>query len=95
MNEELSGGGQGAGARKNKGWDHWEGFGRWERKGRVMGVLKGWKAEEKRKNYPTCLKCAIEKWLNDGKNKRSKFASTFRNEGCQEKQRRKKLKTNK
>ena len=44
MNEEFSGGGQGAGARENKGWDHWEGFGRWEMKGRLMGVLKGWKA---------------------------------------------------
>ena len=42
-----------------------------------------------------CLKCAIEKWLNDGKNIRSKFTPTFRNEGYQEKQRRKKLKTNK
>ena len=49
MNEEFSGGGQGAGARENKVWDHWEGFGRWERKGRVMGVLKGWKAGEKGK----------------------------------------------
>ena len=29
MNEEFSGGGQGEGARENKGWDHWEGFGRW------------------------------------------------------------------
>ena len=27
-NEEFIGGGQGAGARENKGWDHWEGF--WE-----------------------------------------------------------------
>ena len=42
-----------------------------------------------------CLKFAIEKWLNDGKNKRWKFASTFQNERCQEKQRRKKLKTHK
>ena len=31
MNEEFSGGGQGAGARENKGWDHWEGFARKER----------------------------------------------------------------
>ena len=48
MNEEFSGGGQGAGARENKGWNHWEGFGRWERNpGRLMGVLKGWRAGEK------------------------------------------------
>ena len=40
----------------NKGWDHWEGFGRWERKGRVMGVLKGWKEEEIGENYPAMLK---------------------------------------
>ena len=55
MNEEFSGGGQGAGARENKGWDHWEGFGRWERKGRLMGILKGWKGEEKGGNYPAML----------------------------------------
>ena len=55
MNEGFSGGGQGAGARENKGWDHWEGFGRWERKGRLMGVLKGWKAEEKEGKYPAML----------------------------------------
>ena len=43
MNEEFSGGGQGAGARENKEWDHKKEFGRWERKGRrVMGVLKRW-----------------------------------------------------
>ena len=47
MNKEFSGGGQGAGARENKGWDHWEGFGRWERKGRLMGVLKGGKRKKK------------------------------------------------
>ena len=41
MNEEFSGGGQGAGARKDRGREHWEGFWRWERKGRAMGVLKG------------------------------------------------------
>ena len=56
MNEEFVGGGQGAGARENKGWNHWEGCGRWERKGRVMGVLKGWKAGEKGKNYSAMLK---------------------------------------
>ena len=28
MNKELSGGGQGAEAPENKGWDHWEGFAR-------------------------------------------------------------------
>ena len=55
MNEEFSGGGQGEGARENKGWDHWEGFGRWERKGRVMGVLKEWKAGERGGNYPAML----------------------------------------
>ena len=38
-------------------------------KGRLMGVLKGWKAEEKGEEYPAILKFAIEKWLNDGKNK--------------------------
>ena len=56
MNEEFVGGGQGAGARENKGWNHGEGCGRWERKGRVMGVLKGWKAGEKGKNYSAMLK---------------------------------------
>ena len=61
MNEEFIGGGQGAGARENKGWDHWEGFGRWERKGRVMGVLKGWKAGEKGGNYPAMLKICNRK----------------------------------
>ena len=70
MTEEFSGGGHGAEAGENKGWDHWEGFGGWERKGRVMGVLKGWKAGEKGKITQQRLKCAIEKWLNDGKNKR-------------------------
>ena len=55
MNEEFSGGGQGAGAQENKGWDHCEGSGRWERKGRVMGVLKGWKAGERGENYPAML----------------------------------------
>ena len=70
MNEEFSGGGHGAEAGENKGWDHWEGFGRWERKGHVMGVLKRWKAREKGKITQQCLKCPIEKWLNDGKNKR-------------------------
>ena len=65
MNEEFSRRGQGAGARENKGWDHWEGFGRWERKGRMMGVLKGWKAREKGGNYPAMLKIGnrkIAKW---------------------------------
>ena len=62
MNEEFSGGGhEGAGARENKGWDHWEGFGRWERKGRVMGVLKEWKAGEKRGNYRAMLKICNRK----------------------------------
>ena len=37
---------------KNRGWEHWEGFGRWERKGRVMGVLKEWKAGEKKGKLP-------------------------------------------
>ena len=66
MNEEFSGGGQGAGARENKGWDHWEGIGGWERNpGRLMGVLKGEKAGEKGKNYPAMLKmcCTKQKWL--------------------------------
>ena len=47
MNKEFGGGGQGAGARENKGWDHWEGFGRWESKGRLMGVLQGGKRKKK------------------------------------------------
>ena len=46
MNEEFSGRGLGTRARENRGWELWERFGRWERKGRVMGVLKGWKAGE-------------------------------------------------
>ena len=56
MNKEFIGGGQGAGARENKGWDHWEGFWRWEMKGCLMGVLKGWKAEEKGGEYSAMLK---------------------------------------
>ena len=39
MNEEFSGRGPGTGAQENRGWEHWEGFGRWERKRRVMGVF--------------------------------------------------------
>ena len=46
MNEEFSGRGPGTRARENRGWELWERFGRWERKGQVMGVLKGWKAGE-------------------------------------------------
>ena len=62
MNEEFSGGGhEGAGALENKGWDHWEGFGRWGRKGCVMGVLKVWKAGEKGGNYPAMLKICNRK----------------------------------
>ena len=61
MNEEFSGGGQGAGARENKRWDQWDRFGRWERKGRVMGVLKVWKAGEKGGNYPAMLKICNRK----------------------------------
>ena len=38
-----------------------EGFGRWERKGRVMGVLKGWKAGEKGENYSAMLKMCNRK----------------------------------
>ena len=52
MNEEFSGGGQGAGAQENKGWDHCEGSGRWERKGRVMGERGG--------NYPAMLKMTVK-----------------------------------
>ena len=55
MSEEFSGRGQGTRARENRGLEHWEGFGRWERKGRVMGVLKGWKAGEIGGNYPALL----------------------------------------
>ena len=61
MNEEFCGGGQRAGARENNGWDHWDGFGRWERKGRVMGVLKVWKAGGKGGNYPALLKICNRK----------------------------------
>ena len=91
MNEEFSGRGPGTRARENRRLEHWEGFGRWERKGRVMGVLKGWNAGEKGEITQHCLKFAIEKWLNDSKNKRTKFSTTFRNQGCQEKKGRKKL----
>ena len=49
------------GARENKGWHRWEGFGRWERKGRVMGVLKGWTLGEKGANYPAMLKICNRK----------------------------------
>ena len=59
MNEEFSG--RGPGTRANRGLDHWEGFGRWERKGRVMGVLKGWKAGEKGENYSALLKICNRK----------------------------------
>ena len=53
MNEEFSEGGQGAGPQENKGWDHCEGSGRWERKGRVMGERGG--------NYPAMLKMCNRK----------------------------------
>ena len=56
MNEEFSGRGPGTRARENRRLEHWEGFGRWERKGRVMGVLKGWKEGEIGGNYPALLK---------------------------------------
>ena len=61
MNEEFSGRGRGRELGRIGGWDtgrglgHWEGFGRWEKKGRVMGVLKGWKAGEIWENYPALL----------------------------------------
>ena len=59
MNEELSGGIQGAGAWENRGWQYWEGFGRWGRKGWVMGVLKGYEAGETEGNYPAMLKMKV------------------------------------
>ena len=37
------------------------GVGRWERKGRVMGVLVGWKAGEIGGNYPALLKICNRK----------------------------------
>ena len=61
MNEEFSGRGPGTRARENRGLEHWEGFGRWERKGRVMGVLKGRKAGEIGGNYPALLKICHRK----------------------------------
>ena len=61
MNEEFSGRGQGTRAREYRGLEHWEGFGRWERKGRVIGVLKGWKAGEIGGNYPALLKICNRK----------------------------------
>ena len=61
MNEEFSGRGPGTRARENRRLEHWEGFGRWERKGRVMGVLKGWNAGEKGGNYPVLLKICNRK----------------------------------
>ena len=61
MNDKFSGRGLGIRARENRGLEHWEGFGRWERKGRVMGVLKGWKAGEKGGNYPALLKICNRK----------------------------------
>ena len=54
MNEEFSGRGPRTGARESRGWEHWDGFERWERKGRMMGELKGWKAGEIGGNYPAC-----------------------------------------
>ena len=59
MNEELSGGIQGAGAWENRGWQYWEGFGRWGRKVWVMGVLKGYEAGETEGNYPAMLKMKV------------------------------------
>ena len=53
MNEEFSGGEQGAGAQEIKGWDHCEGSGRWDRKVCVMG--------EREKNYPAMLKMCNRK----------------------------------
>ena len=59
MNEEFSGGIQGAGAWENREWQYREGFGRWERKGWVMGVLKGYGAGETEGNYPAMLKLKV------------------------------------
>ena len=61
MNEKCSGRGPGTKARENRGLEHWEGFGRWEGKGRVMRVLKGWKAGEIGGNYPALLKICNRK----------------------------------
>ena len=64
MNEEFSGRRPGTRARENRGggrWEHWERFGRWERKGRVMGVLKGWKAGVIGGNDPALLKICNRK----------------------------------
>ena len=59
MNEEFSGGIQGVGAWENREWQYREGFGRWERKGWVMGVLKGYEAGETEGNYPAMLKLKV------------------------------------
>ena len=69
MNEEFRGGGHGRELGRIRGWDHWDGFGRWERKGRVMGVRKCGKRGKRGKITQQCLKFAIAKWLNDSKNK--------------------------
>ena len=61
MNEEFSGRGPGTRAWDNRWWEHWEGFGRWEGEGWVMGVLKGWKAGEIGGNYPALLKICNRK----------------------------------
>ena len=63
MNQEFSGRGPGTRALENRGWEHWGGggVGRWERKGRVMGVLIGWKAGEIGGNYPALLKICNRK----------------------------------
>ena len=61
MNKQFSGRGPGTRARENRGWEHWEGFGRWERKGRVKGVVKEWKVGEIGGNYPALLKICNRK----------------------------------
>ena len=63
MKEEFSGRRSGTRARENRGggWEHRERFGRWERKGLVMGVIKGWKAGVIGGNYPALLKICNRK----------------------------------
>ena len=61
MNEEFSGRRPGQELGRIGGWEHWEQFGRWERKGRVMGVLRGWKAGVIGGNYPALLKICNRK----------------------------------
>lgn len=56
-----------------RAWENsmWEGYKRWERKGREVRVLKGWKVVIKKgKLHKNAYYVAMEKWLQETKKRR-------------------------